>query len=105
MTGAKRAIVARAVALYIAKIDPEYRTIKFNLPENPDDGDQFLECNKKNIKIIDDFFADNAVRSKHFRDNMEVFVVCALDEIFDTDICEILKQRLFPEKRVQQTEE
>ena len=73
MTGAKRAIVARAVDLYIAEIDPEYRTIKFNLPQDPDDADQFLECNKKNIKIIDDFFADNAVRSKHFRDNMEVF--------------------------------
>ena len=105
MTGAKRAIVARAVDLYIAEIDPEYRTIKFNLPENPDDGDQFLACNKKNIKIIDDFFADNAVRSKHFRDNMEVFVARALDEIFDTDICEILKQKLFPEKRVPQTGE
>ena len=62
MTGAKRAIVARAVDLYIAEIDPEYRTIKFNLPENPDDGDQFLACNKKNIKIIDDVFADRRQR-------------------------------------------
>lgn len=104
LTGAKRAIVARAVDLYIAEIDPEHRTIKFNLPENPEDGDQFLDCNKKNIKIIDDFFADNAVRSKHFRDNMEIFVARAIDEVFDTDICEILRQKLFPETLVPQTE-
>ena len=105
MTGAKRAIVARAVDLYIAEISPDYRTIKFNIPENPDDGDQFLACNKKNIKIIDDFFADNSVRSKHFRDNMEVFVARAIDEIFETDVCEILKQKLFPEQLIPQTED
>lgn len=105
MTGAKRAIVARAVDLYIAEIDPEYRTIKFNLPENPEDGEQFLACNKKNIKIIDDFFADNSVRSKHFRDNMEIFVARAIDEIFETDICEILRQKLFPEQFVPQTQD
>lgn len=105
MTGAKRAIVARAVDLYIAEISPEYRTIKFNIPENPDDGDEFLACNKKNIKIVDDFFADNSVRSKHFRDNMEIFVARAIDEIFETDSCEILKQKLFPEQLVPQTED
>ncbi len=105
MTGAKRAIVARAVDLYIGDIAEEYRTIKFNLPENPDDGDQFLQCNKKNIKIIDDFFADNSVRSKHFRDNMEIFIARAIDEIFETDICEVLKQHLFPERVVPHTED
>ncbi len=104
LTGAKRAIVARAVDLYIAEIAPEFRTIKFNLPENPEDGDQFLECNKKNIKIIDDFFADNSVRSKHFRDNMEIFVARAIDEIFEADVCEILRQKLFPEQFVPHTE-
>lgn len=105
MNGAKRAIVAKAVDLYLAEIDPKYRTIKFNLPEDPDDGDEFLACNKKNIKIIDDFFADNAVRSKHFRDNMEIFVARAIDEIFDTEICDILRQKLFPEVLVPQTED
>lgn len=105
MNGAKRAIVAKAVDLYIAEISPEYRTIKFNIPDDPDDGDQFLECNKKNIKIIDDFFADNSVRSKHFRDNMEIFIARSIDEIFETEICEILRQKLFPEELVPQTED
>jgi len=104
MNGAKRAIVARAVDLYSAEISPEFRTIKFNFPENPEDGDQFLDCNKKNIKIIDDFFADNSVRSKHFRDNMEIYVARAIDEIFETDICEVLKQKLFPKALVPHTE-
>lgn len=104
MNGAKRAIVARAVDLYSAEITSEYQTIKFNIPDNPEDGDAFLECNKKNIKIIDDFFADNSVRSKHFRDNMEIFVARAIDEIFETGICEILKQKLFPEGFVPHTE-
>lgn len=105
MNGAKRAIVARAVDIYLDEIDEEFRTIKFNIPENPDDGDQFLDCNKKNIKIIDDFFADNSVRSKHFRDNMEIFVARAIDEIFETEICDILRQKLFPEQLVPHTEE
>ncbi len=105
LTGAKRAIVARAVDLYIAEVSPEYRTIKFNLPDNPEDGDQFLECSKKNIKIIDDFFADNSVRSKHFRDNMEIFVARAIDEIFEAEVCEILKQKLFPEELVPHSED
>ncbi len=105
MHGAKRAIVARAVDLYSAEILPEHQTIKFNFPENPEDGDQFLECNKKNIKIIDDFFADNSVRSKHFRDNMEIFVARAIDEIFETEICEVLKQKLFPEEHIPHTED
>lgn len=105
MHGAKRAIVARAVDLYSAEISAEHQTIKFNFPENPEDGDQFLDCNKKNIKIIDDFFADNSVRSKHFRDNMEIFVARAIDEIFDTEICEILKQKLFPEEHIPHTED
>ena len=105
MNGAKRAIVAKAVDLYSSEIALEYQTIRFNFPEDPEDGDQFLACNKKNIKIIDDFFADNAVRSKHFRDNMEIFVARAIDEIFETDICEILKQKLFPEQLVPQTED
>jgi len=105
MNGAKRAIVARAVDLYNAEIASEHQTIKFNYPENPEDGDQFLDCNKKNIKIIDDFFADNSVRSKHFRDNMEIFVARAIDEIFETNICEVLKQKLFPEGHTPHTEE
>ncbi len=105
LNGAKRAIVAKTVDLYTSEIDEQHRTIKFNIPENPDDGDQFLECNKKNIKIIDDFFADNTVRSKHFRDNLEIFVARAMDEIFDLEICEILKQKLFPEKAIPQTQE
>jgi hypothetical protein len=98
LTGAKRAIVARAVDLYLQEIEPEYRTIKFNVPQNLEDGDQFLECNKKNIKVIDDFFADNSVRSKHFRDNMEIFVARSIDEIFESGVCEILKQKLFPKR-------
>ncbi|MEZ5488863.1 MAG: hypothetical protein R3F50_00905 [Gammaproteobacteria bacterium] len=105
MNGAKRAIVARAVDLYIGEIDAEHRTVRFNIPEDPDDGDQFLACNKKNIKVIDDFFADNAVRNKHFRDSLEVFVARAIDEIFETDCCEILKQKLFPEEIVPHTQE
>lgn len=105
LTGAKRAIVARAVDLYLQEIEAGHRTIKFNVPENPEDGDQFLECSKKNIKIIDDFFADNAIRSKHFRDNMEIFIARAIDEIFETGICEILKQKLFPEAIIPQTED
>lgn len=104
MNGAKRAIIARTVDLYIAEIDVEYRTVKFNIPASPDDADEFLDCNKKNIKIIDDFFADNAIRSKHFRDNLEIFVARAIDEIFETDICEVLKQKLFPEQLVPHTE-
>lgn len=54
---------------------------------------------------MDDFFADNTVRSKHFRDNMEIYVARAMDEIFDTDICEILKQKLFPDQVVPHTED
>ena len=37
MNGAKRAIVARTVDLYISEIDEENRTVRFNIPENPDD--------------------------------------------------------------------
>jgi hypothetical protein len=105
MTGAKRAIVARTVDLYIAELDEDHRTVRFNIPENPDDGDQFLQCNKKNIKIIDDFFADNSVRNKHFRDCLEIYIARAIDEIFDTNSCEILKQRLFPEAVIPHTQE
>lgn len=50
--------MARAVDLYLQEIEPEHRTIKFNVPQNLEDGDQFIESNKKNIKVIDDFFAD-----------------------------------------------
>jgi len=105
MNGAKRAIVARTVDLYIGEIDENHRTVRFNIPENPDDADQFLSCNKKNIKIIDDFFADNSVRNKHFRDSLEIYVARAIDEIFETDCCEILKQRLFPDKIEPHTQE
>jgi hypothetical protein len=105
MTGAKRAIVARTVDLYIAEVNDEHRTVRFNIPENLDDGDQFLECNKKNVKIIDDFFADNAVRNKHFRDCLEIYVARAIDEIFETNSCDILKQRLFPEEVIPHTQE
>ena len=105
MTGAKRAIVARTVDLYISEIAEEHRTVRFNIPENTDDGDEFLACNKKNIKIVDDFFADNAVRSKHFRDCLEIFIARAIDEIFETDLCEILRQRMFPEQVSPQTQE
>jgi hypothetical protein len=104
MNGAKRAIVAKTVDLYSSEISAEQRSVKFNIPENPEDADQFLECNKKNIKVIDDFFADNSVRSKHFRDNLEIFVARAIDEIFDTDCCEILQQKLFPKQLVPETE-
>lgn len=103
--GAKRAIIARTVDLYTSEISEEFRTIKFNIPENPEDADEFLDCNKKNIKIVDDFFADNAVRSKHFRDNLEIFIARAMDEIFELEICEVLKQKLFPENLVPQTQE
>ena len=105
MNGAKRAIVAKAVDLYTLEISDDYRTIKFNIPDNPEDGDEFLECNKKNIKVVDDFFADNSVRSKHFRDNLEIFIARAIDEIFETSICEILKQKLFPEQLVPHTQD
>jgi hypothetical protein len=105
MTGAKRAIVARTVDIYISEIDEAHRTVRFNIPEIPDDADEFLSCNKKNIKIIDDFFADNTVRNKHFRDCLEVYVARAIDEIFETDCCEILKQRLFPEAVIPHTQE
>ena len=105
MNGAKRAIVAKTVDLYTLEISDDYRTIKFNIPDNPEDGDEFLECNKKNIKVVDDFFADNSVRSKHFRDNLEIFIARAIDEIFETSICEILKQKLFPEQLVPHTQD
>ncbi len=105
MNGAKRAIIAKTVDLYTSEISPDHRSVKFNIPENPEDGDEFLACNKKNIKIIDDFFADNSVRSKHFRDNLEIFVARAIDEIFDTNICEVLKQKLFPDKAIPETQE
>ncbi|MDP6416574.1 MAG: hypothetical protein QGG54_16315 [Gammaproteobacteria bacterium] len=105
MNGAKRAIVAKAVDLYTLEISDDYRTIKFNIPDNPEDGDEFLECNKKNIKVVDDFFADNSVRSKHFRDNLEIFIARAIDEIFETSICEILKQKLFPEQLIPHTQD
>ena len=105
MTGAKRAIVAKTVDLYIAEVSEEHRTVRFNIPDNPNDGDRFLECNKKNVKIIDDFFADNAVRNKHFRDCLEIYVARAIDDIFETNSCEILKQRLFPEDVIPHTQE
>ena len=105
MNGAKRAIVARTVDLYLKEINETHRTIRFNIPESPDDADEFLTCNKKNIKIIDDFFADNTVRNKHFRDCLEIFVARAIDEIFETDCCEIVKQHLFPEAVVPHTQE
>ncbi|MFT4861432.1 MAG: hypothetical protein ACI95C_000642 [Pseudohongiellaceae bacterium] len=105
MTGAKRAIVARTVDLYLSEVAEEYRTIRFNIPLNHEDADEFLACNKKNIKIIDDFFADNSIRSKHFRDCLEIFVARAIDEIFETDICDILRQRMFPEQVSPQTQE
>ena len=105
MNGAKRAIVARAVDLYTAEISEDHRTVKFNILEDSEDADQFLDCNKKNIKVIDDFFADNSVRSKHFRDNLEIYIARAIDEIFDSGICEILKQKLFPDELVPSTQE
>ena len=105
MTGAKRAIVARTVDMYIGEIDEAHRTVRFNIPQDPNDADQFLACNKKNIKIIDDFFADNSVRNKHFRDCLEVYVARAIDDIFETNCTEILRQRLFPEKVVPHTQE
>lgn len=105
LTGAKRAIVSRAVDLYLAEVSESQRTVRFNLPRDAADADEFLECNKKNIKIIDDFFADNTLRNKHFRDCLEIFVARAIDEIFDTDCCEILKQKLFPEELVPQSQE
>lgn len=81
MTGAKRAVAARAVDLYLSEIDEEYRVVRFNAPEHADYGDEFLDSNKKNIKVIDDFFADNTTRSKHFRDGLEIFAARAIDEI------------------------
>jgi hypothetical protein len=104
MTGAKRAIVARTIDLYIAEIEEEHRTVKVNIPADPNDADEFLACNKKNTKIIDDFFADNTIRNKHFRDNLEIFVGRAIDEIFESDCCEVLRQKLFPNKVVPQTQ-
>ncbi len=105
MNGVKRAIVAKAVDLYTLEISDDHRTIKFNIPGNPEDSDEFLACNKKNIKVIDDFFADNSVRSKHFRDNLETFIARAIDEIFETSICEILKQKLFPDELIPHTQD
>lgn len=104
LTGAKRAIVAKTVDLYVAEVAEPHRTIRFNLPLDPNNGDEFLECSKKNIKIIDDFFADNTVRNKHFRDCLEVFIARAIDEIFDTGCCTILKQHLFPEKAIPESQ-
>lgn len=66
MNGAKRAIVAKTVDFYLGEIAADHRTVKFNIPENPEDGDQFLECNKKNIKIIDDFFCRQCGSLKTF---------------------------------------
>ena len=91
--------------MYIGEIDEAPRTVRFNIPQDPNDADQFLACNKKNIKIIDDFFADNSVRNKHFRDCLEVYVARAIDDIFETNCTEILRQRLFPEKVVPHTQE
>ena len=71
----------------------------------PDNADEFLSCNKKNIKVIDDFFADNTIRNKHFRDCLEIFVARAIDEIFETNCSDILKQRLFPEEILPHTQE
>jgi len=105
LNGAKRAIVAKTVDLYIQEIAEEHRTIKFNFPKDPENSDEFLACNKKNIKIVDDFFADNSLRSKHFRDNLEIFIARAIDEIFEAGVCEILKQKLFPEKIIPETEQ
>jgi len=105
MTGAKRAIIARTVDLYIAEVTEPFRTVRFNIPSHPDNADEFLECNKKNVKVIDDFFADNSVRNKHFRDCLEIFVARAIDEIFDTNCCDILKQRLFPQEIAPHTQE
>ena len=105
MNGVKRAIVAKAVDLYTLEISDDHRAIKFNIPGNPEDSDEFLACNKKNIKVIDDFFADNSVRSKHFRDNLETFIARAIDEIFETSICEILKQKLFPDELIPHTQD
>jgi hypothetical protein len=105
MTGAKRAIVARTVDLYIGEINEDHRTVRFNIPDSPEDADQFLECTKKNIKIIDDFFADNAVRNKHFRDCLEIYVARSIDDIFEANCCEVLKQRLFPEEVIPHTQE
>ena len=104
LNGAKRAIVAKTVDLYTQEIAEAHRTIKFNFPNDPDDSDEFLACNKKNIKIVDDFFADNSLRSKHFRDNLEIFIARAIDEIFEAGVCEILKQKLFPESVIPETE-
>lgn len=104
LTGAKRTIVARTVDMYLAEVVEAQRTVRFNIPQNPENADEFLECNKKNVKIIDDFFADNQVRNKHFRDCLEVFVARAIDEIFDTNCCEILRQRLFPQAVIPETQ-
>jgi len=105
MTGAKRAVVARAVDLYLSEVDEEYRTVRFNVPANPDNGEEFLHCNKKNIRSIDDFFADNTIRNKHFRDYLEIFVVRAIEQIFGSGCCDILKHKLFPEELLPQAQE
>jgi hypothetical protein len=55
---------SRAVDLYFSEIDEDYRTVRFNMPANPDDDNEFLDCNKKNINIIDAFFADNAAKKR-----------------------------------------
>ena len=94
MNGAKRANVAWTVDLYLSDISEKQPAIKFNLPSDSDDDDQFLECNKRNIKIIDDFFANNTVRSKHYRDNLEIYIARAIVEIFDIDFCDALRRKL-----------
>ena len=94
MNGAKCANVACTVDLYLSDISEEHPAIKSNLPSDPDDGDQFLESNKRNIEIIDDFFVNNTVRSKHFRDNLEIYIARAFVEIFDIDFCDALRQKL-----------
>ena len=89
----------------LGEIDTDHRTVRFNIPESPEDADQFLDCTKKNIKIIDDFFADNAVRNKHFRDCLEIYVARSIDDIFETNCCEVVKQHLFPEDVIPHTQE
>jgi len=39
LTGAKRAIVARTVDLYISEIAESHRTVRFNIPEDPENAD------------------------------------------------------------------
>jgi hypothetical protein len=47
MTWAKRAVVARAVDLYLSEVDEEYRTVRFNVPTNPDTAKSFFIAIKK----------------------------------------------------------